>query len=72
MGLLLKLTGDATASESNVGKPNHHQVTAKKQAPAHADGDTSVLQLLKYSCQVQYLHAFGALNARLASLYAPW
>ena len=55
-----------------LGSPNHHQVTAKKQAPAHADGDTSVLQLLKYSCQVQYLHAFGALNARLASLYAPW
>ena len=25
-----------------LGSPNHHQVTAKKQAPAHADGDTSV------------------------------
>ena len=25
-----------------LGSPNHHQVTAKKQAPAHADGGTSV------------------------------
>ena len=26
-----------------LGGPNHHQITAKKQSPAHAGGDTSVL-----------------------------
>ena len=42
-----------------LGSPNHHHAKAKKQAPAHGDGDTSVLSTAELVLSGS-ISAFGA------------